>query len=152
MFTKHEMSNTRQKFWTSLGQYLAPMPGAGGEKINWINYKTGIRNINLKMDVTSDHAYIAIEISHKDAEMQQLYFDKILTMKPGFDSTLNEKWIWESNAEVDGKKISRIYKTLTDVNIFSEKDWPGIISFLKSRLLLLDRFWFENSDFIELHG
>ena len=76
MFTKQEMSNTRQKFWTSLGQYLAPIPGAGGEKINWINYKTGIRNISFKMDVTNDHAYIAIEISHKDPEIQQLYFDK----------------------------------------------------------------------------
>ena len=152
MFTKHEMSNTRQKFWTSLGQYLAPIPGAGGEKINWINYKTGIRNISFKMDVTNDHAYIAIEISHKDPEIQQLYFDKLRTLKPQFDSILDEDWIWERNAVSDEKKISRIYKTQTSVNIFSENDWPGIISFLKPRLLLLDKFWFENSDFIELHG
>ena len=151
MFTKQEMSNTRQKFWTSLGQYLAPIPGAGGEKVNWINYKTGIRYIGFKMDVTNHYAYIAIELSHKEPELQQSYFDKLQSLKPQFDSILHEDWIWESNAVIDGKNISRIYKTQTAVNIFSENDWPGIISFLKPRLLLLDKFWFENSDFIELH-
>ena len=34
MYSKQEASFLNQKFWTSLGQYLAPIPSAEGEKIN----------------------------------------------------------------------------------------------------------------------
>ena len=65
MYTKQEASLIKKKFWTSFGRYLQPVPNAEGETINWINYKTGIRDIFFRMDVDTRSAQIAIERSKK---------------------------------------------------------------------------------------
>src|SRR5882724_8418668 len=50
MYTKQEASRLRQEFWTAFGQYMALSPSTGGEKANWLNYKTGVRYLNFKME------------------------------------------------------------------------------------------------------
>ena len=49
---------------------------ASGEEVNWINYKTGIKELYFKTDVDNKSARIAIEISLKDREMQELMFEE----------------------------------------------------------------------------
>lgn len=149
MYSKQEASILRQQFWTSLGQYLSPIPSASGNKINWINYKTGNRYIHFKMDV-SDHAYIAIEILHEHKESQEAYFNHFKTFKLALEKILSEKWIWENVAYINGKQVSRIYQTLDHVNIFNQTDWPQIISFFKPRIILLDKFWIEHKDIFDM--
>ena len=60
MYSKKEISLTRQEFWTAFGQYMAPIPSAGGEKINWINYKTGVKHIYFKMEADQKFASIGL--------------------------------------------------------------------------------------------
>lgn len=151
MFTKQEASALRQQFWTNFGQYLAPIPDALGNKINWVNYKTGIRHIHFKMDVT-DQAYIAIEIAHNDQEKAKIYFDHLKSVKSLFEQELGEGWNWEADITINEKEISRIYVVLKDVNIFRKSDWPMIISFLKSRIISLDKFWSAQKEVVEMLG
>ena len=66
MYTREQASSIRQEFWTRFGRYMAPVLSAEGEKINWINYKTGIRQLNFRMDATQEFAHIGIEINHRD--------------------------------------------------------------------------------------
>ena len=75
MYSKKEESFLREQFWTTFGQYISPVPSAEGVKINWINYKSGIRFIHVKMEVQNGLAYIGIEISHKDLRIQGIFFD-----------------------------------------------------------------------------
>ena len=49
MYSKSEASQLKQEFWTSFGQYMSPVLSAEGEKLNWINYKTGEKDIFFKM-------------------------------------------------------------------------------------------------------
>jgi len=151
MYSKQEASIIRQQFWTSFGQYLAPIAAASGNKINWINYKTGIRNVNFKMDV-SDHAYIGIELSHNDKQSREIYFKHFLSLRTELESVLTEKWDWEETVFINGKQLSRICCMLPGVSIFNRNDWPTIISFLKPRIILLDEFWNSNKDIIEMLG
>ena len=81
MYSKQEASFLNQKFWTSLGQYLAPIPSAEGEKINWINYKTGEKDIRFLMVAENDQAKISITFSHKDTDLQKIYVEKMLQLK-----------------------------------------------------------------------
>ena len=152
MFSKQEESFLRKQFWTSFGQYLAPIPSAAGNKINWINYKTGIRFIHFKMDATIDHSYIGIEISHDNMATQKLYFNYLKTLRQDIENSIGEKWIWEESVEVNGKNISRIYKTLPNINIHRQTDWPQIISFLKTRIIALDHFWNDHKVVFEMIG
>ena len=152
MYSKQSASFLRKQFWTSFGQYLAPISSASGDKINWINYKTGIRVIHFKMDVVETHAYIGIEISHGDTATRELYLKHFRTLRQDIEEALAEEWIWEEHVQVNGKSISRISKTLHPVNIYHQTDWPQIISFLKARIIGLDRFWTGHKEIFEMIG
>ncbi|MEP7165397.1 MAG: DUF4268 domain-containing protein [Ferruginibacter sp.] len=150
MYSKQSAAFLRKQFWTNFGQYLAPIPAAAGNKINWINYKTGARFINFKMDASDEQAYIGIEISHNDVATQQLFFSHFKTLRPELEDAVAEKWIWKEAVPVNGKNISRIYTTLHNINIYQQDDWPAIITFLKNRIIVLDHFWNDHKDIFEM--
>lgn len=141
MYSKDQASQLKQQFWTAFGQYIAPHPSADGLKVNWVNYKTGIKHLYFKMEADKYHATIAIEIAHPDNEIQEYMFDQFRAYKTMLESCLNESWEWVLHVDDDGKTVSRIYKELTNVSIFKQEDWPQLISFFKPRIIALDEFW-----------
>ena len=56
---------------------MRPLPGANGDTINWLNYKTGIKHLYFRMDADNDQATIAIDLSHPDRLVQQQYFEQL---------------------------------------------------------------------------
>lgn len=157
MYTKQESARLRQAFWTAFGQYMAMVPSAGGEKPNWLNYKTGIKHLYFKTDAERDRASVAIVLAHPDADMQQIYYDQLLLSKKMLEAETGEAlstgsgqahskssgqaWLWEAPHQEEGKTTSRVYQQLEGVNVFNQADWPAIISFLKPRLMALDAWW-----------
>ena len=145
MYSKQEASILNQQFWTSFGQYMAPVLNAEGERVNWVNYKTGEKNIRFLLTADNKVAKINIELSHKDTVSQNEVFQKFLQLRKLFERIMNEKWLWEQAVTGEhGKTISLIYTRLDNVNVFEKRDWPAIISFFKTRMIALDRFWCEN--------
>lgn len=121
---------------------MGPVLSADGLRVNWINYKTGVKHIFFKMQADNKHATIAIELSHPDIELQQLFFEQFEGYKAMLHNTLGEDWEWQLHVADDyGKIISRIYAELRPVSIFQKEDWPNLISFFKPRIIALDEFW-----------
>ena len=144
MFTKQEASQLKQQFWTSFGQYMAPVPSADGLKINWVNYKTGVKDLHFKMEAGKNAAIISIVLSQADIERQEFFFNQFIQIKHLLHDALNEEWQWALHIPDESNKItSSIYKTLNGVNVFKKEDWPAIISFFKPRIIALDAFWSE---------
>ncbi len=144
MYTKEQASAVRQRFWISFGKYMQPVPSASEEKVNWINYKTGIKGIFFKMDVDNDKASISIEISPKETALQYQYFNLFQNLQKQFQDATKNNWIFTKYFEDEfGKSYSTISLELMNVNIFRETDWPQIISFLKLHIIALDIFWNE---------
>jgi hypothetical protein len=142
MYSSQEASKFRKKFWTIFGQYMRPLRNADDEPVNWLNYKTGIKHLYFRMNAGKDNAAIAIELSHPDPLVRQHYFEKFRSVEKILNQTTGENWEWQLHrSDEDGKLVSRIGTQLKNVNIYDEKDWPAIISFLKPRMLALDRFW-----------
>lgn len=142
MYSKDQASQIRQSFWTAFGQYIAPQPSADGLRINWINYKTGIKHLNFKMQADNRLAYIAIEMSHPDPAMQELMFEQFTELKNILNSSLQEEWDWQLHIQDENHKIiSRIICILPATSIFKQDDWPALISFFKPRIIALDEFW-----------
>jgi len=142
MYSRQEASQLKQQFWTVFGQYMNPIVSAEGEKINWINYKTGEKNIAFRMNADNKKAIIAIEITHNDLDIQHIIFDQFEQFKTLMETTIQEKWAWQLHSHNgDGKIISMIFKEKNDVTIFKKEDWPGLISFFKPRIIALDEFW-----------
>lgn len=142
MYRKEEASKLRQQFWITFGKYMKPIPSAEGVSINWVNYKTGIKQVCFRMEITQQEAVISIDITHSDPETRKLYFEQFKAFKLLFLEALGEEWEWEQNLmnEYD-IPFSRISKTLPNVSIFNQTDWPLLISFLKPRIVALDQFW-----------
>ncbi|HSI89682.1 MAG TPA: DUF4268 domain-containing protein [Adhaeribacter sp.] len=142
MYTREQASQIRQAFWTAFGQYMAPVLSAEGLRVNWLNYKTGLKNVYFRMQADKNAASVAIEITHPDPELQELFFEQFLALKNFLHETLGEEWEWELHAtDENGKTISRIYQQLAPVNVFNKEDWPALISFFKPRIIALDEFW-----------
>jgi len=132
MYTKHETSKQKQAFWTSFGAYMKPVLSADGEKISWLNYKTGNKDIAFKMDVDRDRAILSI-VTDTDPAVA----DRLFQLRPLFEESLGEQdWSWQRHAST-----TTVSKELTGINIFQREDWPAIISFLKPRLMALDAWW-----------
>ena len=146
MYTLQEASLIKKKFWTSFGQYMRPITGGDGDTMNWINYKTGIRNIYFRMDADINYASIAIELTHSDPLMREQHYEQLRQVKKILEKSMGEEWDWKLKQEHDGNILSRVSKTLPDVNILNENDWPAIISFFKPRIIALDEFWIMAKD------
>lgn len=142
MYSKDEASQLRQAFWTTFGQYISPQLSAEGLRINWVNYKTGVKHLFFKMQADKRSASIAIEIAHPDPGLQELFFEQFVEYKNVFHTTVNETWEWQLyGKEENRRKVSLIIKELADVSIFNKNDWPALISFFKPRIIALDEFW-----------
>jgi len=142
MYSKDEAARLKQQFWISFGQYMKPVPSASGYPVNWINYKTGVKNIFFKMDVDTKKATIYIQLSHPDAGIRELVFNQFEEFKLMFRNTVNEEWDWlQYTTDEYGKTVSQIAITLDKVNIYNQQHWPELISFFKPRIIALDEFW-----------
>ena len=146
----YNVAKTKQDFWTAFGKYMSPVLSSEGNKVNWINYKTGIKQIYFKMDAGKNFATISIELRQPDASLQQRYFDQLIASRKILESIVKEDWIWELHIpDQHGNFYSRIYRQLTGVSIFENNDWPAIISFFKTRIKGLDQFWVQVKDILE---
>ncbi|OUJ75304.1 DUF4268 domain-containing protein [Hymenobacter crusticola] len=142
MYSKAEVSQLRQAFWTTFGQYMAPVPSAEGMPTNWINYKTGLKHVYFRMQADGRRATIGIELTHPDADIRALFFEQFVALRSMLHESLGENWQWEPEAtDANGQPLARIYKALEPVNLFSRDDWPQLISFFKPRMIALDEFW-----------
>lgn len=142
MYSKQEAAQLKQEFWTTFGQYMSPVLSAEGEKINWVNYKTGEKNLHFRMQAGNKKAVISIDLTHKDRDIQQLYFEQFLQLRKFLLDATGEEWTWQLHTVDDhGQTVSRIYTETGNVSIFKKEDWPQLISFFKQRMIALDEFW-----------
>jgi Domain of unknown function (DUF4268) len=150
MYTKQEASAIKRKFWTAFGLYMKPVPSAWHEKVNWLNYKTGIKDVYFRMHADTNLARISIELTHGDPMIRQIFFDHFTAMKGMLHSTLGEEWDWIPEAFDEwGKAVGLIQSEISGVNLMEEKSWPGLIGFFKPRLIALDSFWGDVKDSME---
>ena len=142
MYTRREASQLRQEFWTSFCQYMQPLANADGEKINWVNYKTGNRFIQVKMDANEQSAVFSITINCPDESARQQYFNQFLAQKYFFEQETGRDWMWQPST-TDGflKPVAIISKTLIGVSIFNKEHWPSLIVFFKQSIIAFDAFW-----------
>ena len=142
MYSKDESSNIKQTFWTTFGQYISPQLSAEGLKVNWVNYKTGIKHLYFKMETANRSVSIGIVIAHPDRAIQELFFEQFKELKTLLKNRLDEDWTWAlHDTDEYGKTISRIYTQFDGVSVYNRADWPQLIPFFKPRIIALDEFW-----------
>lgn len=137
MYSRGESSLIKQEFWTTFGKYMAPVLSAEGMRVNWINYRTGIKDVYFKMETLQNSASIFIALEHKDPGIRELFYEQFLELKMMLEESLGEEWEWQP---------SKIIKELPNTSVFNKDQWPELISFFKPRIIALDSFW-ENAKY-----
>src|SRR5688572_9350654 len=94
MYTRQEISQMRQSFWTAFGLYMQPVLSSEGEKVNWINYKTGEKGIHFRMHADTRSAFTGIELAHADAGLQEIYFEQFREFRKLLEQETGEAWTW----------------------------------------------------------
>lgn len=142
MYSKEQATQLKQTFWTVFGQYMAPCLSSEGMKVNWVNYKTGLKHVFFRMHADNKKGSIGIELTHPDPDIQEIYFEQFLELKDLLHEYVGEEWEWLLHtSDPYGKVISKIHIELPGVSVFKKDDWPALISFFKPRMIALDDFW-----------
>jgi hypothetical protein len=142
MFSKEEASAKREAFWTALGRYMAPLPSAAGERVNWVAYKTGEKGVSFRLEAEGSRAFIGIELSIADPSIRELYYLQLVELRKMLETHTNEPWNWvPQTLDSNGRSVTRVGMERTGLSLFRQEDWPELISFFKPRLIALDAFW-----------
>lgn len=143
MYSKQQASALRQAFYTAFGAYMAPILSADEEPQNWINYKTGVKHILIRMDTPNRGASVGFVLTDPDPVERLQVFEQLQQLQGILNETTGfADWIWEPTTyNQTGQEISRVYVALERASVLNKADWPELISFFKARLIALDQFW-----------
>src|SRR5438045_2151556 len=107
MYSRQQASQLRKEFWTAFGQYMAPVVSSEGERINWINYKTGVKDVYIKLGANHKMISVSLQFAQKDPEMQQLFFDHLRSLESVLAENIKNEWVWRLHTyNENGKLIS----------------------------------------------
>lgn len=151
MFTRDEAKAWNERFYTLFGTYMRRhQPQAEGAR-QWLNYRTGVKNIFFRVEAGSGWAQVAIDVQQPDAGMRYLFFEQFQEFRKVLESHTGPMH-WEKDHSLpNGRIISRIYQKQEEVSLYKEDDWHRIFPFFEKYLLALDAFWADfREGFIQL--
>ncbi len=112
-----------------------------GEKIRWVNYRTGLNSIIFKIETDKKASSICIDIVSTDLGVREVLFEQFEELNLLLSKKM-DRLIWEKNYRIDsGVYISRIYTELIGPSINKESDWGEIYLFFEKNLVALHDFW-----------
>lgn len=136
MYSKEESKILRQKFWTAFDNYTHLFSRKKGFPVKWMLYKTGIKGMELKFDLSTKSIEVALELNHKNEERQ---FD-MLVMLDNYKNIINEGFInqsliWDDKYKLEtGKTVTRIYCIKEGVKFHNQDHWPAIFKFMANQM------------------
>lgn len=141
MFTKEESKKIRQEFWTSFGKEFPH---------KWLLYNTKMKEIQLKFTFNRKVAQVSLDIADDDEMIKAYYFEKLQSLEKILKAEYLPEAILEEEYELpEGKIISRAYVQMDNVSIHNQKDWPEVKTFLANKMMQLEEFFKDFSDFIK---
>ena len=150
MLSKQDKKQLNTDFYTALGLMMQGDYSATGKRIRWTNYKTGIRNMYVRMETTGKGASFALDLQHRDEGLRQLFWEQLTELKALMQDAMGDDLVWhEAYHKMDGTVISRVEKTLETGSIYDKSTWPELLGFLKAQLIAFDAFWADVYDIFE---
>jgi len=147
MFTKDELKEIRAEFWEKFRVSIDRERSATGRRKNWLHYRSNIKDLYFRLDVTASEAFLAIDIQMKDDGVKDIVWEQFMETKKLLMSYIGEEMeCLPSYSLTPELSVHRMKWTLPGVSLFEEKDHTKIIAFLKEKMKGLDEFWAEFFD------
>lgn len=147
MFSKEELRERKTLFWEGLKTRMQHHRSANGKRMNWINYKTGIKFLFVRLDVNSKRAIFALDLQPKDEGVREIFWEQLHELKMVLESEMGPG-NWNDDFEIKyGLSVARISWELPGVNMFKKEDTDKIYAFFQEKLIAFDSFY---TDFDEI--
>lgn len=147
MLNKEELRQLRLEFWSEFEDFSKKRRTANNRKINWAQYKSGIKDIYFRLDFTTKEAFLAVDLQMRDAEIRELVWEQFMeteTLLRNYVGT--ELALFPNYALEEGFEIHRMTWSIPNVSITKKEGYPKVVQFLSEKIYGLDAFWFEFSD------
>ena len=142
MYSREEAAKMRKDFWTSFGLFMKPVLSCEYQRINWVNYDTGIKGISFKMVAGQKEAYLILEIKIKDLEMKDLLFEQLLEFKAMFEAEVGSDWVWnKDDLNEFYQEQATIKSPVIKANVYNNMEWDVPFGYFKKNLTAFDAFW-----------
>lgn len=141
MYSKEESLKIKKEFWTAF---------ANDYPRKWILYDTKIKDFSFKFYVDNKKAQVLIDIEPKDDEKRIIYYEKIESLKTILIEEYSLELVFDRNYHLEtGKIISRIWIEKQGISLNNKNTWRDIFDFFYDNMDALERFYYENEDYIK---
>ncbi len=130
MYKKEEYKAFKLEFWQAFDRYTKFFSRKVGGPVEWMLYKTGIKDLELKFDVQPKGVSVVLESSARDFDRRFDMFAELDNYKVILLEGLGANWIWSDSFKLEsGKVVCRIY-THCDLSFHDRDKWPAIFEFM----------------------
>ncbi len=142
MLSRQERKNLNKEFYTALGRMMQGTFSETGKRINWTNYRTGIRGVYVRMEADKRGVSFNVDVDHKDEDIREMFWAQFVELKHVLAAEMGRELIWhERFQKEDYTEVSRIQCALPGGSLYDKSTWPVMLVFLKVSLISFDSFW-----------
>jgi len=138
----NELSETKKmqlEFWTKLREVLdesgTTLPGTKPRPQHWNTFSIGRSDFGLAASMNTQSGFIRASINCR-LRNREAHYALLYEEKEQLESELGEAIEWEP---LPGKKVKRIAVYLRGVDFADRSQWDGHLSWVKERLVRLDK-------------
>ena len=143
MFTKAEKKQFNTDFWNAFGLYMKKYNAKFG-RIRWVNYRSNVKDIFFRLDISPKKASFSIDIQHRDEGIRNLFYDQFLELKGIIKDQIGEDLIWHTEGVNRFNHPScSIFCELENVSVYKKEEWTKVFSFFEKKMVGLHTFWEE---------
>src|SRR5699024_5481083 len=109
MRSREEKRAINTAFWTRFKAEAGKIKGANGQKMKWVNYPTGVKQLYIRLTANDHKAGFFIEIQDKDASIRLLLWEQFIELRKVLEKEMGENGEWDKQAHNEaGFPIYRI--------------------------------------------
>ena len=142
MLSKEELKHYKITFWEEFKQHMSKHRSASGRKMNWLQYKTDIKQIFLRLETNKSNVRVCFDIQFKDAGIRSIVWEQMGELKKVLNDEMKEDGVWEEhfwNDTIDD--FCRIYWEKSDLNYLDKNNKQAIFNFFEDKLICFDKFY-----------
>ena len=148
MYKKEELKFLNTQFWDEFKTFMAKHKSNSGKRINWLNYKTNIDSIYLRLETDKNSVRVCFDIQHKDAEIRSIIWEQMNELKKVLTDEMGSG-NWNDKAfNTTLPEFCRISWELNDVHYLNSNDKEKIFLFFEDKLISFDRFYDTYQDIL----
>lgn len=149
MLEKEEFKKLNKGFWVGFQAHMSKTRNSNDKRINWVNYRSDVKSIYIRLEVDGKGARLCFDIQEKDEELRNLIYEQMTELKVVLEDITVEKPIWAPSFLLQKRQdISRIYWENNTLNLYKIEDHHKIYEYLRERLIKFDQFYQEYKEIL----